>query len=375
MATNVVNLDALIGREDLAITGDAAAEARNTMTIRALDLKPDGFFYRVLRKPDFQRETSNWTPEKICELVKSYLNKELVPAIVLWLAGDNVFVIDGAHRLSALIAWVHDDYGDGPTSRLFFDNNIPPEQLRAADRTRKLVAKEIGGFAEHEIAITRPDHSNPDVVNRISGDHPGSLGLHPALYFYGQSSNYQPSAFLGAASFVKWLDESHKLMQFAENRERFENFLLGNKHIVTQVLRFGTGKRNVNWMNLFYQRLLTLVADYKTDAEALHHLTTNSTLPFVLQKDALPIRPEGTKRGKFSRNTKSAIYLAEALAHPHRCKVCRGLLHCNSMNVDHIDRHEDGGSGDFANGQMTHPYCTSTYKETQVRREKEKQFA
>jgi len=44
----------------------------------------------------------------------------LIPAIILWNSGRYIFTIDGAHRLSALIAWVLDDYGDGIISQTFF---------------------------------------------------------------------------------------------------------------------------------------------------------------------------------------------------------------------------------------------------------------
>jgi len=36
--------------------------------------------------------------------------------------------IDGAHRLSALIAWVNDDYGAGAISQRFFGDNISVAQ-------------------------------------------------------------------------------------------------------------------------------------------------------------------------------------------------------------------------------------------------------
>src|SRR5215471_1798259 len=69
-------------------------QAKEAIEIR--DLEPESFFYPVLRKPDFQRETADWTPEKIVDLVQSYLDGDLIPAIILWKSNDNhVFVIDG----------------------------------------------------------------------------------------------------------------------------------------------------------------------------------------------------------------------------------------------------------------------------------------
>ena len=69
-------------------------------------------------------------------------------------------MIDGAHRLSALIAWVHDDYGDGEVSRRFFQNDLPDEQMRAARKTRELVNSQVGSYQDHKIAIDYPQNSN-----------------------------------------------------------------------------------------------------------------------------------------------------------------------------------------------------------------------
>ncbi len=133
-----VNLDALISREDFNVLDERAASVRS-QTISIRDLEKDSFFYPVLRKPDFQRETAEWEQERIGQFVQSFLDGDLIPAIILWDSGSYIFVIDGAHRLSALIAWVHDDYGDGEISRRFFQHEIPTEQLEIAEKTRRYI--------------------------------------------------------------------------------------------------------------------------------------------------------------------------------------------------------------------------------------------
>lgn len=143
---NVVNLDALIPRADLA-TG---VNSDNVKGLTLNSLERGTLVYKQLRKPDFQRETSNWRPEQVAQLIITFLTKELVPALVLWEAGPQVFVIDGAHRLSALIGWVHDDYGDGDVSRGFFHGEIPKSQKEAAERVRELVYPVVGSYAEHK---------------------------------------------------------------------------------------------------------------------------------------------------------------------------------------------------------------------------------
>ncbi|MBZ9806937.1 MULTISPECIES: HNH endonuclease family protein [unclassified Mesorhizobium] len=163
--TNIVNLDALIRREDLAAPGEVGEDI-SSLSIAGLE--PKGFLYPALRKPDFQRETANWSPEQVADLIGTFARKDLIPAVILWRAGQNVFVIDGAHRLSALVAWVHNDYGDGEVSRHFFQNAIPDDQQIAARRTRDLVALSIGSYADHKMAIEYPQNSRPDIAERAA---------------------------------------------------------------------------------------------------------------------------------------------------------------------------------------------------------------
>lgn len=115
----VVNLDALIPRADFAIGDLSGGSSDNADHLKMSDLH-DSFFGPTLRKPDFQRETSNWSPKKVHEFIKSFLDRDLIPAVILWNAGDYNFVIDGAHRLSALLAYINDDYGDKAESIKYF---------------------------------------------------------------------------------------------------------------------------------------------------------------------------------------------------------------------------------------------------------------
>jgi hypothetical protein len=93
------------------VSGVAPVEYDRSDKLRISDLGKQSFLYPALRKPDFQRETSNWTPEKIQDFIKTFINGDLVPAVIMWPSGDTVFIIDGAHRLSALIAWVNERIG------------------------------------------------------------------------------------------------------------------------------------------------------------------------------------------------------------------------------------------------------------------------
>ena len=78
-----VNLDALIPREDFEID-DKVSSGLKKHTISAEDIKSDSFFFQNLRKPDFQRETNEWEPERVVELIRSFVGGELIPAVILW---------------------------------------------------------------------------------------------------------------------------------------------------------------------------------------------------------------------------------------------------------------------------------------------------
>lgn len=114
-----VSLDALIPREAFEVQGQPGQNiGRNISSISIRDLEENSFFYPFLRKPDFQRETNEWDAQKICEFIESFLDRDLIPAIILWRSSSSYyFVIDGSHRLSSLISWINDDYGDGKISK------------------------------------------------------------------------------------------------------------------------------------------------------------------------------------------------------------------------------------------------------------------
>lgn len=146
----MVSLDALIRREDFTVNVDPNKNASLSQDtkMKVVELEPSSLMFKWLRKPDFQRTTAHWPPAKVAGFIESFVSGDLIPALILWQSErSGIFVIDGAHRLSALIAWVHDDYGDGSLSLQFFEK-IAPEQKSAADETRKLVASKVGAYNE-----------------------------------------------------------------------------------------------------------------------------------------------------------------------------------------------------------------------------------
>ena len=78
--THYANLDALIRREDFEVKSETMlSPAQLASTIQISQLEKENLWYQVLRKPDCQRETANWEPEKIADLVERFLEGDLIP--------------------------------------------------------------------------------------------------------------------------------------------------------------------------------------------------------------------------------------------------------------------------------------------------------
>jgi hypothetical protein len=168
MAGKVV-LDAMIRRADFGVQSDGATiEQASSLTIE--QLTGLGPIAKLLRKPDFQRETNQWSPDQVAGLINSFARGELIPALILWKSQSHVFVIDGAHRLSALRAWVEDDFGDRSVSHSFFDGNLPKDQLKLAKRTRMMVERLIGGTYADLKKIVGDDSSEKNALHLIASN-------------------------------------------------------------------------------------------------------------------------------------------------------------------------------------------------------------
>lgn len=161
-----VHLDHLIGRQSIRFTSspqggngsNIKTQQHGTLPVgqedkglRYSDIVTDSWF-RYLRKPDFQRETNAWVPEDCVEFLTTVVKGRIVPSIILWHNKESelVYVLDGAHRLSVIRAWMHDDWGDKAGN--YYERRDLDLIKRIAAHTRDLVRKEIGTFKEYEAA-------------------------------------------------------------------------------------------------------------------------------------------------------------------------------------------------------------------------------
>lgn len=177
MADTVI-LDAMIMRDDFAVT--AAAPPSAAEPIKALSIENitgQSMLVQLLRKPDFQRETNQWTPVQLVTFLESFLDNELIPSVILWQSDAFVFVIDGGHRLSALRAWIEDDYGDGPISRAYFGNEISVAQKKVAKKAKDLVAERVGTYKDVKAALINQAAYDERTVARAKNMATRSLSL------------------------------------------------------------------------------------------------------------------------------------------------------------------------------------------------------
>ncbi len=188
-----VNLDALIVREDFEVEVSNPMPGTNKSTMSINDLEERNLFFQVLRKPDFQRETSAWDAKKICDFIESFIDGDLIPAIILWRSSSGYsFIVDGSHRVSALAAWINDDYGDGSLSMAFYDGRIPNDQREVAEKTRELIYKRVGTYQEHMNAFRNQDKANSEIVERAKKLATQSIYLQ---WIPGDSSKAEESFF------------------------------------------------------------------------------------------------------------------------------------------------------------------------------------
>lgn len=521
MATsNLVNLDALIMREDFGYNTENEEHYESFNTISIKDFTKGSLVVPNFRKPDFQRETNHWTPSQVLSLLESFVNGDLVPSVILWKSPTYIFVIDGGHRLSALRAWVEDDYGDGVISYEYFGREISPEQKKIADKTRKLINEKIGSYKQLELnneknnlhiderkriskiisrglqvqwvkgdadkaelsffkintqgtplddieelllknrkkpipisarAIIRagtghkywsnfePEISSkietlskdfhrtlfdpeikrpiktldlplggskgvrtalnilidfllltnrnqqgfPDNVSsydddtggeltlsvikkslglakRISGNDSGSLGLHPAVYFYGPSGRHSSSMFMGLVDlFSKKVRNNDKnfFVKFTQARESLESILVGKKDLIATILQKHISKNRISIFSDLINELVRRINQNEQISDELIVEITKLEGKILLGKDLIRLSSD------FNDDTKSKSFISNALKSSIKCPLCNGYLDPEkSVSYDHIIRKRDNGSGSDDNCQLTHPFCNQSIK-------------
>ena len=69
MSTHLVNLDALIKREDFEVKSETPPQSSSKVEkFNTTEFEAGRFLYPIIRKPDIQRETASWDPDKVADL-------------------------------------------------------------------------------------------------------------------------------------------------------------------------------------------------------------------------------------------------------------------------------------------------------------------
>jgi hypothetical protein len=234
------------------------------------------------------------------------------------------------------------------------------EFLSIADSTQTLVK----GIAAYE---DDPDGSATlnvlqtavSVARRITGNANGSLGLHPAVYFYNERGKHSRFLFLGMVLLIarKLKDNDGAFFQnFTKSRENMEKFLIENKSLIGILLQNMSKQTRVSKMRDLYMFLISNYSagkDVKVE-EAIEHLGARGRIIDITTA------AQGTN---FSDETKSALFVKKALDSGIKCSICRGLLDpAKSVSYDHRTPVRVGGTGDVSNGDIVHPYCNQSVK-------------
>jgi hypothetical protein len=180
-----VHLDHLLPRQSIRYV--APKQTQRRMELGKPDpflnyneiIRPDGRYNRF-RKPDFQRETNAWAPSDCLDFLDSVVHGRIIPSIILWYSPENglVYVLDGAHRLSVIRAWILDDWGDKDDN--YYERRDLDAIKQTAQHIRELVEYEIGSFSRFQSALE--EYLRLGEEGKVQRDHMGTRKFTQATF-------------------------------------------------------------------------------------------------------------------------------------------------------------------------------------------------
>lgn len=197
------------------------------------------------------------------------------------------------------------------------------------------------------------------VMQRITSSEPGSLGLHPAVYFYNHRGVHSRFLFLGTVKlFSVKLSNNEKsyFERFTKVRGKLEAALIKDKGLINQALANINSRQRID-------RVADMIDKSVKELEASGKLSVKQLLTFLGAAGRILEIAEAPSPVEFSKDTKSAIYLRDAIKTSMKCPECGGLVDATkSVHYDHKVPKAAGGKGTLANGQMMHPFCNTGMK-------------
>jgi hypothetical protein len=205
------------------------------------------------------------------------------------------------------------------------------------------------------------------VALRMNSSHPGSLGLHPIVYFYSELGRHKPASFYAVTALILQFEKEDSFIPFTEIRADFETLLLSYDYLIQQIVRkYRAALPSYPRIRDFFMECIDKLYAHRSKGEesdgliarVIEEITREPKYEYLTHADH-----DVAATGKdFSTETKSAAFIREALGGAPHCGICGGYIHRNSIQIDHIVRRADGGLGTLDNAQLAHPFCNSTYK-------------
>lgn len=198
------------------------------------------------------------------------------------------------------------------------------------------------------------------LASRITGNDRGSLGLHPAIYFYGPTGRHSSAMFLGTVTlFNEKLTQNNKYFfaKFTTVRSKLEEILITNKELIATILQKHISH---NRAKIFKELLDKVVTKLSTEQE----ITQNDLIIFAQLDGKLISGDTQSENPRITDDQKSKLFINVALSNAITCSICNGYLDVDkSVSYDHIKRVREGGRGGAENIQLTHPYCNQSIKQ------------
>ncbi len=200
-----------------------------------------------------------------------------------------------------------------------------------------------------------------ELASRMTGNDDGSLGMHPAIYFYGPTGRHLSPMFLGIAKLIaKKLINNDKFFfeKFTEVRGRLEDILVQHKDLIATVLQKTISRHRIN---KYGDLIDSLVSELHNDPART--ITDEDLVSLAGLSGKIITGTQFDVGANFSDDTKSEAFIKTALKTALRCPICNGYLdQAKSVSYDHILEKAAGGKGTVDNCQLTHPYCNQSVK-------------
>lgn len=197
------------------------------------------------------------------------------------------------------------------------------------------------------------------LTGRVTGNGDGSLGLHPAIYFYGPSGVHSTPMFLGTIMLIaRHLSNNNRnfFKNFSSIRSRLERLMIEHKDLIAMIIQKPGSNLRAQKYSLF---LDSLILELQKD-----HIIDELKLISLSGLEGRIISGDFKKTSqKINDEQKSKVFITSALKSAITCPICNGYIDSvKSVSYDHIIRVRDGGNGSAENCQLTHPYCNQSIK-------------